>query len=159
MTHRLRGYVVRETAISIVINAAISAVFAWAMFHGAEPVSVSGAGGLAFDFLPQTFMIALMSSLVPSAIARKRLRPDMAASGHAAPGRLPRNLLLRALLIAAAATLLIAPAASFLLAKAAGASLDGGAVMPMKVAYGAFLALLVTPAALRAELRMQGWTS
>ena len=53
----------RETAISIVISAVISAL-AFVLVFGHDQAVDLGAYG--FDFFPQGFMIALMSSLVPS---------------------------------------------------------------------------------------------
>ena len=76
--HPLRAkYLASETALSMAINAAISIGFAWLVFHGHDHVRTSGPGGLVRDAAPQTFMITLMSTLVPSLVTRKRMH-----SGH-----------------------------------------------------------------------------
>jgi hypothetical protein len=76
--HPLRAkYLASETALSMAINAAISIGFAWLVFHGHDHVPSSGPGGLVRDAAPQTFMITLMSTLVPSLVTRKRMH-----SGH-----------------------------------------------------------------------------
>src|ERR1700691_6041774 len=59
------------------IRAAISVGFDWLVFHGHDHVPSSGPGGLVRDAAPQTFIITLMSTLVPSLVTRKRMR-----SGH-----------------------------------------------------------------------------
>ena len=59
-------YILVETAISVAINAAISACFAFLVFGGRTGIALWGSGGLALDFAPQTFMIAMMSVVVPT---------------------------------------------------------------------------------------------
>ena len=146
------AYVGKETAISIAINSVLSAFFVWLMFGGAASVPVRGVGNLAFDFLPQSFMISLMSVLVPSALTRRRRRSGVVQPCAPVLSWLPRNLLLRALLAAVAATALFGAAAALLLLALAPAQLSMAAVWPMKIAYGAALALVVTPLGLCAAL-------
>ena len=151
-----RGYVRTETIISIVINSAVSALFVWLAFSGATVVPVWGAGGLAIDFLPQTFMITLMSVLVPSAITRKRRRAGVVEAGPATPAWLPRNLLLRAILLALGSTVLFSALGRALLSVAADGSVDIGTVWPLKIACGALIAAIITPFAVRAALGDEG---
>src|SRR6202044_755112 len=109
--HPLRAkYLASETAVSMAINTAISVGFAWLVFHGHDHVPSSGPGGLVLDAAPQTFMITLMSTLVPSLITRKRMH-----SGHldawlrVQPGGSPapaRTIILRAFLLALIAMVL-----------------------------------------------------
>jgi hypothetical protein len=145
MSPALRAYVVKETAISILINAVLSALFVWLMFGGRSQVAVWGAGNLAFDFVPQTFMISLMSVLVPSALTRKRRRAGAIESCEPVLPSLPRNLALRALLLAIVASLVLATAAALLLAAVSPAPLAMSAVWPLKIVYGALVAVIVTP--------------
>jgi hypothetical protein len=145
-------YILVETLISIAINAAISAGFAFLVFGGRTGVALWGAGGLALDFVPQTFMIAMMSVFVPTALTRRRIEAGAVRARNGRPSRLPRNLLLRALLVAAVATLLLGGAATAILAVSWTALLDFATLLPLKIAYGAIVALLVTPLALRAAL-------
>src|SRR6202044_797914 len=109
--HPLRAkYLASETAVSMAINTAISVGFAWLVFHGHDHVPSSGPGGLVRDAAPQTFMIALMSTLVPSLVTRKRMH-----SGHldtwlgGPPGGSPvppGRIILRALMLAIVAMVL-----------------------------------------------------
>jgi hypothetical protein len=148
MAPALRAYVVKETAISIVINALLSALFVGLMFGGRSQVPHWGAGNLAFDFVPQTFMISLMSVLVPSAIARKRRRAGAVMGCAPVLAFLPRNLPLRALLAALAGLALFASIGTLLLGALAPDPLPISVVWPMKILYGALVAAIVTPLAL-----------
>lgn len=149
----MRRYIVIETLISMAINAAFSAGFAFLMFGGRAEIGLWGPAGLALDFAPQTFVIAMMSVLVPTVLTRRRVRSGALAPGNGAPSRLPDNLLLRAALVALAATIVLGGAATALLAATWTGPLTFSAALLLKIIYGALVALAVTPPALRAALR------
>lgn len=115
MTAAQRRYVATEGAIGAAISAALSIVFVLLLFGGMDRVPVRD---LIVDALPQGFAIALMATLVPTLLTRRRL-----ARGTVAPVgtklRVPR-LLPRALLVA-------------LFAATAGAALTTG-LWPMGIA-------------------------
>lgn len=142
----------RETLVSVIINVALSFLFFLLVFGWQQPVAVWGVGKLVFDFLPQSFMIALMGTLVPGALTAAKLRKG---GVERLPGksRLPASLVLRALLLAAlsmiAGTALVA-----LLLRASGVEqMAWPAALALKLVYGGLLALLVTPIGLAAALR------
>ena len=146
-----RAYIRRETAISMGINAALSLAFYAAVFGRLDPVPVWGLGHWVFDFLPQGFMIGLMSTLVPGAVTARRLsRGEVVRLGRGS--RLPRGLFKRAVVIA------LAGSAGSVAVMAAIALISGLQILPMavaatlKVGWGALLALVVTPIGLRAAL-------
>ena len=150
--HPLRAkYLASETAVSMAINAAISVGFAWLVFHGHDHVPSSGPGGLVRDAAPQTFMITLMSTLVPSLITRKRMH-----SGHLdawlrrQPGPSPapaRKIILRAFLLALAAMVLGLGLNAAILPLLFPIGLGYGKVFALKAVYGALVALVITPLA------------
>lgn len=145
------AYVQRESAISIVINGGLSLVFFLLIFGRLDPVPIAGLGHYAFDFLPQSFMIGLMATLVPGLLTRAKLRKGLLAP---APGRtlLPASLPARVGIVALGSLLaggLVGGAWLML----GGASLGWWAALSFKIAYGALLALVVTPPGLRAALR------
>lgn len=82
--------IVKETAVSSLINMTISAGFFVLLFGNVDAVPFRGAGNLIFDGLPQGFMIGAMSALVPVLLVRKRL-------GSAMPFVGTRVLVMRAL--------------------------------------------------------------
>jgi hypothetical protein len=145
-------YIFIETLISIVINAVISAGFALFVFGGRTEIPLWGASGIAFDFVPQTFMIALMSVIVPTALTRKRIRAGALSQESHQSAPLPRNLFARALLIAFLATIVLGGMAIVLTICLWGGPADFKMVLPIKILYGAMVALVVTPLALRAAL-------
>lgn len=141
------GYLYRETAISVAINAVLSLIFFLLVFGTPASVRVAGAGGYGMDFVPQSLMIALMASLVPGAIAAAKLRRAGLAAAEARAALLRRSLataLLGAGVGAAIGWLLalLLPVAAIPLMPALFA----------KILYGALLAAIVTPIGLRRAL-------
>ena len=147
------AYIRKETAISAVINAAISAGFVWAAFGGSRSASVWGPGGVAIDFVPQTFMVALMSVLVPTLLTRTRLRKGALHTVAQRSLHVPRNVLLRASMLALIATFAFGGMAVAVLALARFEEIDFFNLAVVKIAYGALIAIVVTPAALMVALR------
>ncbi|EZP55789.1 hypothetical protein [Sphingomonas sp. RIT328] len=142
------GYLYRETAISVAINAVLSLIFFLLVFGTPASVRVAGAGGYGMDFVPQSLMIALMASLVPGAIAAAKLRRAGLAAAEARAALLRRSLataLLGAGVGAAIGWLLalLLPVAAIPLVPALFA----------RILYGALLAAIVTPIGLRRALR------
>jgi hypothetical protein len=136
----------------MLINAALSALFVFLIFGGRDRIPLWGMGGLAFDFLPQTFIIAFMATLVPSVLTRQALHSGKVAAVEGHAPKLPRNLFLRALLIPVLVSIVAMPLAILALASISPWPLPFAAVLPMKILYGAAVACVVTSCALRAVL-------
>lgn len=132
-----RAIVVRETIVSIVINAVISAGFFFAVFGLGAPIALADFGR---DFLPQAFMISLMGSLVPGLLMRRH-------SGA------PAGPIVRRALLLAVAGLVLAGGAAFAVCAALGGAIAAVPALAVKVVYGMVLAAVVTPVAVRAALR------
>jgi hypothetical protein len=137
----------------------ISALFMFAVFGRSERIDLWGLHGLALDFVPQTFMITLMSVLVPTALTRKRLREGRIV-GYASTRstRWPSNMWVRALLVAAALTAMLGGAASWILSISWNGPLPYWRAFPLKLLYGALVALIATPLGLRIALSEKGST-
>lgn len=146
-------YVRRETLVSICINVALSFAFFLLVFGTADRVPVAGRNGLAVDFIPQSFMIALMSTLVPGALTVRRVRAGTLPRSTAA-SRLPTGLLARALLVAVLAVLIGAGIVGGLALAAGPSSLGWTTALLIKLGYGGLLAAITTPLGLRAALRV-----
>lgn len=145
------AYIRRETRISMAINALLSLLIFFAVFGIGRPVESWGVGQWVFDFLPQSFMIALMSVLIPGALARQKLKNGTLAPG---PHRsvLPRNLLVRALILAGLSASIGTALVAGLVWMTGMATIAPIPALLFKTTYGAILALIVTPPALRAAL-------
>ncbi len=146
-----QAYIPRETAISMGINTGLSMAFYAAVFGRIDPVPVWGLGKWVFDFVPQGFMIGLMSTLVPGAITARRLSRGEVAR-LAGRSLLPRALGWRAVVIALASAAVSAAAMAAIAFACGLQALPMIAAATIKVGWGALLALVVTPIGLRAAL-------
>jgi hypothetical protein len=146
-------YIARETMISMIINVGFSAAFFFLVFGRAQHIDLWGAHGFALDYFPQTFMITLMSVIVPTLITRKRLAGGRVARRESALGaRLPRGVILRALLLAAVACVTLAALAVLITASFWSDEPAYTNLLLLKLAYGAAVAAIMTPIALAAAL-------
>lgn len=100
-----RGLVARETLISLVVNGFLVLGSSMMAFGGRDEAPVWGAGGVLFDLLPTCLICALMGSVVPSLVNRRRFTPPPDI----------RFILLRGLMLALLAVLTLVPAAALLL--------------------------------------------
>jgi hypothetical protein len=104
-----------------------------------------------FDMIPQSFMVALMGTLVPSLLTRRRVAAGRIA-GLEGRAHVALNPFLRAILTAIVAA--IAGTALLALMRPE-ISLTLPMFVTAKAIYGAVLAAIVTPVALNAVLRSQ----
>lgn len=150
MTNAHRRYLAIEAGIGAAINGVLSLGFVFLMFGRLLQVPVFGAGGLIVDAVPQSFMVGLMSALVPTLLTRRRV-----ASGAVAPSgvpvRLPRHPIARAVMLAAAATVLGVGVQAAVLA-GGPEYWDFAAVALGKTVYGMALGAVMTVFAARAAL-------
>lgn len=100
-----RGLVARETSISLVVNGVLVLGSSMMAFGGQDEAPVWGAGGVLFDLLPTCLICALLGSVVPSLVNRRRFTPPPDI----------RFILLRGLMLALLAVLTLVPAAALLL--------------------------------------------
>ena len=154
-----RAYIRRETLISMAINSALTLLFFVLLFGGMDRVPLWGIGNWAFDFIPQSLMIALMGTLVPALFTGRAVKAGrIAANGP--PSRLPANPFVRAALVAFATAVVVAVIVAGLTWFAASpgtatiANIPYAAALTIKLVYAALLAAWVTPASLRATLAM-----
>ena len=153
MSAAVRTYVVVETLVSVFMNTLLSACATWLAFGGHAVVGLWGGQGLALDFIPQSFMVGLMSGLMPTLLTRRRRRQGRVLRIEGRPPALPGNLLLRALLFAVATVVIAGGAAVLLLWRFGPETYGPGVLFAIKTSYGAVVALIVTLIALRAVLR------
>ena len=141
-------YLITETAISIAINVLLSEAFAWLVFHRAHAIA---APAIVRDAIPQTFIVAFMGSLVPSLIARSRLRSGLVAQF---PSRIPfiRNPFVRAVILALIATVIGVTVSAILIPVVWPQGMNFGTTLWMKGIYGALVAALITPLAVSSAL-------
>lgn len=129
-----RAILLRETLLSAAINAAIAAALFFALFGLAQPVA---AGPYGRDFLPQSFMVGLMGSLIPGLLLRRT---------H---GGSARGVVVRALLLALGA---LGLGAVIFVAVRNGPPIAAPLALAIKLAHAVVLSAVVTPIAVRAVL-------
>lgn len=142
-------YLIVETAISVAINTVISIGFVYLAFGGQAQVATAA---LIPDAVPQSFMIALMSTVVPTMLTRRRRRAGLIEGHDNVVPDLLRSLPVRALLFAVITAVAGFAASALLIGTLAPPQLPFAAVLTGKAVYGALLAAVVTPFALTLAL-------
>lgn len=141
-------YVRIETKFSIVGSIVVTVVFYVLAFGVLEPVSVRGFGSYAFDFLPQSFMTALICTWLPGAITRKRAKSGAVALMSPVVGT-QQSVILIGLGFAFASLVL----GGFIVAGGLYLSrietIDWSVGLIGKVAFAGVVAAIITPAGLR----------
>ncbi len=138
-------------AVAAVISAVLSGVFVALLFGGQAEVPVVGWNGLIVDALPQTAMIALMSSLVPTLLTRRRTRRGGVAP-LLTPSRWPAAIVLRIGAFVLLATMLAGGLHAALL-PLGPLAWPLSTVFAGKILYGAALGMAVAGLAVTAALR------
>jgi hypothetical protein len=152
----LQIHIIKQTTLSMIINSAISVAFALLHVRGRSSVPLLGAGGMAFDFIPQVFMITFATVLAVSLATSREMKREVLVSASPRArnllSRLPGNLFVRALICALGATLAVSSMATFILALAGLSHVDAALFVFGKAALGAVLSLVLAPAAAKAAL-------
>ena len=144
----------RETLIAVVVNCVIAAALTWiSVEHSRPSILVGGPGAGAFGILPGTFLFTFLLTLGLSFVVRARIRrgelrlADQKAASWIRV--LPQNVLLRALVLAVAATLIGPPVAFMGLLALAPDAAPFILALTVNVIYFALLACLVVPVIIR----------
>ena len=145
------SYLARETLISALINGAISVTFFLGVFGRSDPVTVWGIGNFAFDFLPQSFAVGFMATLVPGLLCRRWM---LSGGNRAASLIRPTvgSVFSRALLHGFAAVGAGVALCSLALWLSGVHTIPNAPAFVLKVAYGAALGAVVTWITLRRML-------
>lgn len=141
-----------EAAISVVPNALVSALFVWLLFRGQNAIPLWGMQGVAFDLVPTTFMLTLMTTIALTLIVRARRRKGLAAA-EPGPLRLPHNVVLRGIVLALLLCLMFVPISILLLNLAWDGDWSYDRMMVFKIIYGIAVGLVATPLVVLAALR------
>ncbi|MBB6255389.1 hypothetical protein [Nitrospirillum iridis] len=149
MTDDQRRYIVVETAVGVLISAAVSVLFVFIVFGGQNVVPLAGHVGVAFDSLPQSFMIVLMSILMPTFLTRRRLRfRTYLRMNERKRISLPRNALIRSLALAVPAAIVCWLFHVTILPIVSAPEWNFFSLLFYKAIYGALLSLIFSPVAI-----------
>ena len=145
-----RTYLAREAALVATFNASVNAAYTGYLWRSAEPLRLLGPDGVALDLAATPVVIAVLSTLLGTAVVRRKIRDGRIAvePGTRAPWllrRLPGSIPGRAAAAALGAAVLLAlPLLIVLPALGDGALTLAGAV-GTKVAITVVLSLLIVP--------------
>lgn len=145
-----RQVVRREVLTGVIGNVVIAVVVTWLLFRGRPDIPVLGRSGAVFGIVPGTFMFTLGMTIGLTLGVRRRVRRSEVARlipGQGPPGLawLPRNVILRGLLLAVLAEALLVPLTLALLAAFAPSSWQFAGALAFNAAYFAVLSALVVP--------------
>lgn len=147
MTARAR-FMLREACIGAALNALLSYGIFRLLFGGASRIPLHGLGNFLFDFLPQGFMVALMSAFVPGLFARRAVARGDFPGNETAFAILPRALPAKAVVLALAAAACLSLPMISLVAMLGGETIGWPAASVLKIAFGAGVSLVITPISL-----------
>ena len=88
---------------------AMNVFFGWLTLRGTDEIPLSGARSILADLVPATFMSIVMLTLITTLIARRRPHPLDISPHPGRTSRLPHQLILRAVMLGAIATITLAP--------------------------------------------------
>lgn len=143
-----RRYMAVETAVSVAINAVVNtapAALSLGLLAGAPVLSTRH---LTLDAVPQVFMSAFMSGLVPLLLTRRRSAQGRLACLAGCDAPTMARIVSTSLCLAAASTVLGLLLIAALLPQLAADGPPVAARLLLYAAFGGCLAALVTPSAL-----------
>ncbi|MDE2597873.1 MAG: hypothetical protein KGL44_13445 [Sphingomonadales bacterium] len=138
------AYLRNETAFSVVGSTVVNIMFFLMVFGWMKPVPVWGTGGYVFDFAPQSFFTALLCTLLPGFIIRRRL-----AVAGISPNESTGALVVRAVLFGLGALVAGCGGAALVFLGIELSTIEWTTAFTAKLVYGAVVAAAVTPAGLR----------
>ena len=154
----------KETVGNIIATVVIAALLSWAVFRGETQIAAFAPvpGGI-FGILPGTFNFTLLVTIALTLITRRRVRAGLyrrlePCEGLQIGAALPRSVLLRALMLAAIATIIYVPVGAGVSWAGIRVGLIPGAwsfagMLFFFVLYFAALAVVLTPVVLWRALR------
>jgi hypothetical protein len=145
-------YLLEQGVGAAVVNFAINAAIAWAMFRGAPSVPLWGQQSIMADTLGTCFMLPFITCLVVTPMARRHVRAGRVPAlgwtraSHPALSWLPRRTAARGAVLGLACVATFAPVAWVGLGHYGVADLSVGGFVLFKGSFAAATAALVTPA-------------
>jgi hypothetical protein len=147
LTPSQRRYLLVDNCVgSFIANLLINGIIAWLLYRNATHVPLWGQSSIAGDTIATAFLLPAITCLIVTPLARGRVRSGQVAAAADALWRwIPRNMIVRAVIIGLAGLIVTAP-----LALSAFGVLGVGALSPWhfvyyKATFAALEGALVTP--------------
>jgi hypothetical protein len=151
-----RQYLAIETVSSGVVNGLLNLAAAYAIFHAHNRIPAVGSGSLLQDSIGETFIVATLSVLIPSLIARSRRRAGTLPVFGDRPAARENNLYVRAIITGVIFTAVLVPCNWLLLPRIFPTGVSFTNVLLFKTLYGAAVGSLATFLAVRKMLAELG---
>jgi hypothetical protein len=139
-----RKYLVIETAASGLVNGALNFAAAYLIFHGSARIPTTGPGSMLRDSIGETFIVTVLSVLIPSLVTRHRQRVGslpVSASMHPSP---TSRLYVRAIVTGLVFTSVFVPSNALVLPMMFPNGVSFSNILLFKTLYGAVLGSLAT---------------
>jgi hypothetical protein len=146
-----RSFLLKETFISILINAILSGVIAFFMFRSQSTITLWGKNGLFFDLIPTIFIMTFLMTIAMTPVTRVRILKGKAPvapwhrSEHPIYRFFPGAFVIRAFVFAVVALLLLLPITTAWVYFLTKFPLTLSEMVLFKSCYGAIVGLLFTP--------------
>jgi len=147
-------FIVKETIIAIVINATLTGLITYFMFHDHGEIGLWGKNGIFFDLIPTISIMTFLMTVVMTPVTRTRIKKGTAP---AAPWQSTEHyvlrffsgpFLIRGLLLGLLALLILLPSATGLLLIFKELSLTVVQLVVFKIFLAMLIALVFAPAIL-----------
>lgn len=148
---RLRQYLLKETIISIFVNACINFVLAFLMFRSQDAIMFWGKGGLFLDLSATITFMTIGMALAFTPMHRGRVMKGTAPATpwhrkeHPAFRFLPDPFFYRALVFTFLALIILLPASTGLLVVLKDFPISFKWLLTFKTFYGGMVGLILTP--------------
>jgi hypothetical protein len=156
MDVKARKYLAIETAASGLVNGILNLAAAYAIFHSRNRIPATGPGSLLRDSVGETFIVTLLSVLIPSLIARQRRRAGTLPTSGARQPRATGNLYIRAIVTGLVFTCVCVACNALLLPLMFPNGVSFANVLLFKTLYGAVVGSMATLLAVRKVLSELG---
>jgi hypothetical protein len=147
-----RRYILLEQGVgAAVFNFVLNALIAWVMFRSQDVVPLWGQQSIMADTIGTTIILPLMTSLIATPLARRRVRTGgldwlgWSRLSHPFLAWLPRSTAARGFALGLACMIALAPVTLLILGYLHVAELSLGRFVVFKATFAAVAAALVTP--------------
>jgi len=143
-----RRYLVIETGLSpLITNLTINGLIAWLIYRNATHVPLWGQSSIAGDTIATSFLLPLITCLIVTPVAHGRVRSGLLPRlTSEVPGKwLPRNLVLRSVVIGIICLIAFTPLTLLLLSVLGVARMTPWHFVYFKATFAAIEGGLVTP--------------
>lgn len=152
LTPHHKTFLIKETLLSVVVNALLTLIMSYAIFHSRDSVPFWGRGGLVMDMGSTIFFVCFGMTMVLTPVVRMRIQKGGAPSADLSFRNhpvwklfFPTMFFFRAVMLAMVSVMILLPVSAGLMVLWKSYPVPLNLVLAFKTFYGGFLGLVVTP--------------